>query len=583
MANNRRSGHTDENPVDSSAPSVSRRGFLKGAGVAGLAAAAGPLTVSGRARAATPDGTPEQIHLTWGEDPARAVVVSWASAAQSINPRIRFGRDASAMHRTVPAVQRTYTDGLNGETVFTYHARVSGLDPDTVFHYEVTADNDSNAAQPFTATFRTAPHGRAAFRFTSYGDLATPNTAWVLSYPQSRFAVQAVEQFAPLFHLLNGDLCYANLNPAHQPEVWADFGNNNQTSAAFRPWMPCVGNHEIEFFNGAQGFTSYLTRYTLPDNGTDFPGRWYSFRVGSVVFISLSADDVIYQDGGAFVAGPAALTPAAVTGNAAVEPGTSFYIHGYSGGAQTRWLEKTLRAASEDEGVDWIVVQMHQDALTSSKTGNGSDRGLRETWLPLFDRYGVDLVVCGHDHDYERSFPVRGANHNVGTDVTTGAVVDTFQPNPVTTAPQADGSFDTSQGTVHLILGGGGTSAPLDVYGVDPDNGLPRAKVFTKPNRPIPGATAGTFVRNPADAVEDAIWSAQRDTGTGYGIAVFDVDPGTRGGKTTITIQYFHAPGADKTPTPTYELFETVVLSKQRRNHDGGDDDGQGNDGQGND
>jgi len=51
----------------------------------------------------------------------------------------------------------------------------------------------------------------------------------------------------------------------------------------------------------------------------------------------------------------------------------------------------------------------------------------------------------------------------------------------------------------------------------------------------------------------------------GYGIAVFDVDPGTPFGKTSITIRYYHAPGADKTPTPDYELFETVVLSKRRK------------------
>src|SRR5437868_9918546 len=186
--------------------------------------------------------------------------------------------------RTVHGVQRLYTDGLNGETVFTYHARVHGLKPNTRYRYELTADNDSNAAQPFAATFTTAPRGRAPFRFTSYGDLATPNGAWVLSSPQSRFAVQAVEQFQPLFHLLNGDLCYANLNPAHQPEVWRDFGNNNQTSAANRPWMPCPGNHEIEFHNGPQGLDSYLARYTLPENGTRFPGRWYRFRVSSVLF-----------------------------------------------------------------------------------------------------------------------------------------------------------------------------------------------------------------------------------------------------------------------------------------------------------
>jgi hypothetical protein len=552
---------------------VSRRGFLTGAGAA-VAAAAGPLGASRTAQAqtaATPDGTPEQIHLTWGDDTASSVVVSWASAAQAVNPRVHLGQHQNP-HRTVPAVQRTYTDGLNGQTVFTYHARLDNLSPDSAHQYSITADNDSNAAQPFTASFHTAPRGHAPFRFTSFGDLATPVTSWVLSYGQSKFAVQAVEQFQPLFHLLNGDLCYANLNPAVQPSVWADFGNNNQASAANRPWMPCVGNHEIEFDNGAQGFTSYLTRYSLPDNGTDFPGRWYKFRVGAALFISLSADDVIFQDGGAFVGGPNPLTPAASTGNAPIAPGTSFYINGYSGGAQTRWLEQTLREASKSEDLDWIIVQMHQDALSSSKTGNGSDLGIRQTWLPLFDKYGVDLVVCGHDHDYERSFPVRGANHGVGQDVATGAAVDTAQPNPAAGAQRTDGSFDTSKGTVHLILGGGGTSAPLDVYGVDPGDGAPQAKIFTKANRPIPGATAGTFTRLPADAVEDAIWSAQRDTGTGYGLAVFDVDPGHGDGDmTTITINYYHAPGADKAPTPTYELFETTVLSKRRGRRRGDD------------
>jgi hypothetical protein len=562
MANDPWKGDDKDSRGDLLSTPVTRRRFLTG-GAAGVVAATTQLGSTRSAQAATPDGTPEQIHLTWGEDPSRSVVVSWASAAQAVNPRVLLG-PAPASGRVIPAVQRTYTDGLNGETIFTYHARLEDLSPDSLHHYAITADNDSNAAQPFAATFRTAPRGRAAFRWTSFGDLATPVTSWVLSSAQSLYAVQAVERFQPLFHLLNGDLCYANLNPAHQPEVWADFGNNNQASAAFRPWMPCVGNHEIEFENGAQGFTSYLTRYTLPENGTSFPGRWYRFRVGSVLFISLSADDVIYQDGGAFVGGPAPLVPAASTGNSAIEPGTSFYISGYSGGLQTEWLERTLREAREDEDVDWIVVQMHQDALSSSKTGNGSDLGIRQSWLPLFDRYRVDLVVCGHDHDYERSFPVRGFNHGVGTELATGSPVDTMQPNPVADAQRGDGSYDTSRGTIHLILGGGGTSAPLDVYGVDATDNAPQAKIFTKPNRPIPGVTPGTFVRSPADAVEDAVWSAQRDTGTGYGIAVFDLDPGHEDRETTITIRYYHAPGADKVATPDYELFETIVLSKER-------------------
>jgi hypothetical protein len=546
-----------------SAHKPSRRSFFRKVGASGLAAAAAPIGLTAGASSGA-DGTPEQIHLTWGDDPSSSVTVSWACAAQALRPRV-IVREGEAEPRTVHAVQRSYTDGLNGETVFTYHAHLLGLAAGATIDYSVTADNDANAAAPFSASFRTAPRGRAAFRWTSFGDLATPNTAWVLSSPQSRFAVHAVEQFQPLFHLLNGDLCYANLNPAAQPSVWRDFGNNNQSSASKRPWMPCLGNHEVEFHNGAQGFKSYLTRYHLPDNGTEYRGRWYSFRVGSVLFISLDADDVIYQDGAAFVAGPGALVPAASTGNAAIAPGTSFYVRGYSAGAQTRWLEQTLREAADNDEVDWIVVQMHQDALSSSKTGNGSDKGIREAWLPLFDRHGVDLVLCGHDHDYERSFPVRGCNHDAGWDVATGATVDTLQPNPVVTSDPADGSFDTSAGTIHLILGGGGTSAPLDVYGSDPASGKPLAKVFTRPNHPIAAATAGTFKRLPADAVEDAIWSARRDTSTGYGIAVFDLDPGDRGGRTTITVSYFHAAGADTSPTPDYTLFETITLAKNRR------------------
>jgi hypothetical protein len=557
---------SDARPADP-VSAVSRRGFLKLAGASGFATAAGGLAAASKAAVASPanaDGTPEQIHLTWGNDPSSEVVVSWASLAAAVSPRVQFG-SAGAHTQTVHGVQRIYTDGLNGATVFTYHARLRGLTPGATYQYTVSADNDSNTAQPFTANFQTAPRGRAPFRWTTYGDLATPNTEWVLSYPQSRFAVQAVERFAPLFHLLNGDLCYANLNPLHQPDVWRDFGNNAQASAANRPWMPCPGNHEIEFHNGPQGLASYLTRYTLPDNGSRFAGRWYSFRVSSVLFISLDADDVVYQDAAAFVAGPDPLVPAASTGNAPINPGTSFYVRGYSEGEQTRWLEQTLRRASEDHEVDWIVVQMHQDALTSSKTGNGSDKGIREAWLPLFDRYGVDLVVCGHDHDYERSYPVRGCNHHAGYDAATGATVDTLQPRPVGPAdPQRD-TFDTTHGTIHLILGGGGTSAPLDVYGADQATGMPQAKVFTRPNRPVPGTATNTYVRNVADALEDAVWSARRDTGTGYGIAVFDHDPGTPGGDTTITMNYYHAPGADQTPTSDYQLFETIVLSKKRR------------------
>jgi hypothetical protein len=153
-------------------------------------------------------------------------------------------------------------------------------------------------------------------------------------------------------------------------------------------------------------------------------------------------------------------------------------------------------------------------------------------------------------------------------------VVNTLRPHPVTTSD--NGVFDTSQGTVHLILGCGGTDANLDDYGTDTADGQRQAKVFTQANHPVPTSTAGVFTRAGADAVEDATWSAKRDTSTGYGIAVFDVqpDPEDFGGHTSITVTQYHAVGADPVnpatgakgaPTPDYTEFETFTLIRPRR------------------
>jgi phosphodiesterase/alkaline phosphatase D-like protein len=127
---------------------LTRRQLLATAGGAGLLAAVGAGVASApAAHAATPasDGTPEQVHLTWGQDPATSVTVSWASPDRSVNPGVRLG------HGLIPAQERSYTDGLNGETVWTYHVRLGGLRPDTSYSYEVTA---ANATEPFSAAWK---------------------------------------------------------------------------------------------------------------------------------------------------------------------------------------------------------------------------------------------------------------------------------------------------------------------------------------------------------------------------------------------------------------------------------------------
>ena len=368
----------------------------------------------------------------------------------------------------------TYRDGLSHTEVRVNHARIGDLQPDTEYVYAVRHDG----ATPELGTFRTAPSGRTPLRFTSFGDQSTPtldtlkNGVYVSDNrgsPAAADITAAVERMTPLFNLVNGDLCYANLSH-DRVRTWSDWLENNSRSARHRPWMPAAGNHENERANGPVGFDAYQAYFAVPDSGSDAPlrGLWYSFRAGSVKVISLNNDDVCLQDGG------------------------DSYVLGYSGGAQKRWLESELKDARADRRVDWLMVCMHQTAVSTGRLTNGADLEIRAEWLPLFDAYGVDLVVCGHEHHYERAHPIRGA-----------AGTDTLTPLPVST--RAD-TIDTSRGTVHLVIGGGGTSIP--------SNGLlfsrPRCRVVTG----VGATDPETGHRAPIYVEEDAPWSAASSLST---------------------------------------------------------------------
>ena len=88
-----------------------------------------------------------------------------------------------------------------------------------------------------------------------------------------------------------------------------------------------------------------------------------------------------------------------------------------------------------------MVVCMHQVAISTADKFDGADLGIREEWVPLFDRHGVDLVVCGHEGN------------------------STLTPLPQATATD---HVDTRRGTVHMVIGGGGTSVPSNQLFFDP-------------------------------------------------------------------------------------------------------------------
>src|SRR5262249_10418248 len=114
---------------------------------------------------------PEQVHLQFGADASSQVSVSWTAPATVARPRLLIGQPAARAGCQVEAEELVYTDALTGETVFTYHAAASGLEPGSQYVYEVRHDGSA----PVAGTFRTAPRGRSGpFRFTSFGDHSVP-------------------------------------------------------------------------------------------------------------------------------------------------------------------------------------------------------------------------------------------------------------------------------------------------------------------------------------------------------------------------------------------------------------------------
>ena len=101
--------------------------------------------------------TPEQLHLQFGADAARQIVASWASPGPATRPLLRLGTPSGGIGTVVDAIERSHTDALTGQRVWTYHAVVDGLEPDTDYLYE--ALHSGSPALP--GRFRTGPLGRA--------------------------------------------------------------------------------------------------------------------------------------------------------------------------------------------------------------------------------------------------------------------------------------------------------------------------------------------------------------------------------------------------------------------------------------
>ena len=158
--------------------------------------------------------------------------------------------------------------------------------------------------------------------------------------------------------VLLGDNVYPDGEPSRlDATILEPFGPVLDDGAAL---LAVLGNHDVAYGNGdAQVETLGL------------PGRWYSVEIESVLFIGLDSNLVADSE-------------------------------------QTTWLETTL---ANSDPTQWVIVAMHHPAYSAGYHGATSD--VQKSWVPLFEQYDVDLVLAGHDHDYQRMFPINGVHYIV--------------------------------------------------------------------------------------------------------------------------------------------------------------------------
>lgn len=256
-----------------------------------------------------------------------------------------------------------------------HEASISGLQPGALYTYTVAI-----SGQPaYDAAFRTAPASGAVI-FVAFGDSG--------SGMANQLAVRdrlAQTSFDLAVH--TGDIAY-------ERGAYAEFESHYFAVYAglidHLPFYLAPGNHEYLTGQAAP----YLDLFVLPQQALRpyDQERYYSFDYGDAHFVALDTEAPLYY------ASPAVSDDMA------------------------DWLAHDLAATAKP----WKVAFFHRPAYSSGLHGSQAD--VQQKLVPVLEQGGVNLVLSGHDHSYERTIPIRG-----------GA------PTPF-----------SSGGIVYVVTGGGG-------------------------------------------------------------------------------------------------------------------------------
>ncbi len=304
-------------------------------------------------------GTPQSGLVRWRTDLFSDAVVT-------------YGTDAASL--TNLAVQSMLTNE--------HIVQVSGLQPDTKYFYSIGSSSQTLASGTnYWFITSPLPGTRKPTRLWVLGDSGTAN-ANARAVRDAYYTFAATNRPADLWLMLGDNAYNSGTDAEHQTAV---FDMYPTTLRNLFLW-PTIGNHE-----SAQSFTStdfpYLKIFSLPHNGEagGVPSgtqKYYSFDYANVHFISLDS---------------------MTSGRS----GTS---------AMAEWLKNDLAGSAQE----WTIVFFHHPPYTKGSHNSDAETELiemRQNILPILEANGVDLVLSGHSHAFERSYLLNG-HTNVSTTLT---------------------------------------------------------------------------------------------------------------------------------------------------------------------
>lgn len=308
-----------------------------------------------------------------------SITIRWQSNVAT-NSRVEWGSSFGS-----------YPNTVNDATVTTDHlVSITGLSPDTKYYYRI---GSSTAVQQAATNnyFLTLPPAATTrkLRFAALGDCGNNSTNQVdtknalLSYVGSN-------EIDALITL--GDNAYsAGLDAEFQNNFFNVYQND---ILRYMKLYTTPGNHDYGNSSSNTGVrnNAYYNNFTTPSAGqlggvASGTEAYYSFNVGDVHFMSLDS----YGQ----------------------ENGNTTKVYDTLG-AQAVWVKNDLAANTKK----WVVVYYHHPPYT--KTSHDSDtetdlRAMRENFIRILERYGVDLILCGHAHGYERSYLLKNYYNNYGS------------------------------------------------------------------------------------------------------------------------------------------------------------------------